>query len=97
MLAGKLEPSGRGHLKHVNAVHMDSMKSCHYAVDGRHLACGGPAGQAVEQNMNVLQAGSERRRVCGAWWLFVSQQAEGALGRGGGIQCQAVVLLLHVG
>ncbi len=29
--------------------------------------------------MNVLQAGSAGRRVCGAWWLFVSQQAEGAL------------------
>lgn len=30
--------------------------------------------------MNVLHAGSEGgRRVCGAWWLFVSQQAEGAL------------------
>lgn len=44
--------------------------------------------------MNVLQAGSEGRRVCGAWWLSVSQQAEGALGS---IQCQAVVLLLHAG
>lgn len=39
--------------------------------------------------MNVLQAGNKGRRVCGAWWLFVSQQAEQALK---GIQCQAVVL-----
>lgn len=58
-LEKKLKPSHQGHLINVNGVHMAATKSCHYVADSRHLAWWGPAGQAVEENMNVLQTGSE--------------------------------------
>lgn len=89
---------------------MDSLKSCHSAGDGRHLACWDPAGQAVEQNMNVLHAGSEEGegREEGVWSPVVICQPTnrgGSLGDAGARQwcsccmwaCCNVILLFITG